>query len=133
MCEHATRDRLRSMSSAAKPEDQHPEPAGRPLLVLIADDGSQAAATSTAMGLRIAGRTHGTAILLHAEQDPAEHDRWERHLVNAAEYAPAHATTRTMIQRGDPADVILRVATAESADLICVGAAGEDHHRRSVS
>ena len=121
------------MSSAAKPEDRHSEPVGRPLLVLIADDGSQAAAASTAMGLRIAGRTHGTAVLLHAEQDPAERGHWERHLVSAAEYGPAHATTRTMIQRGDPVDVILRVATTERADLICVGAAGEDQHRESVS
>ncbi|WP_187369270.1 universal stress protein [Baekduia soli] len=114
------------MSNAITPEDRHPEPVGRPLLVLIGDDGSQEAAASTAIGLRIAGRTHGTAMLLHAEGDPAEHDRWERHLVNAADYAPVHAATRTILQRGDPAEVILRVAETEGADLICVGAAGVD-------
>ena len=111
-----------AMSTAAQPHDRHPEPVGKPLRVLIADDGSQSAAAATVLGLRIAGRTHGEALLLHVEAHRGEREEWQRHLDNAAEYAPAHATTRTLIARGAPADVIQRVAETEGADVICVGA-----------
>jgi nucleotide-binding universal stress UspA family protein len=121
------------MSTATESRDRHPEPVGHPLRVLIADDGSQSAAAATVLGLRIAGRTHGEALLLHAEAHHAEHGRWQRHLDTVAEYAPAHAATRTVITHGAPADEILRIATTEGADVICVGASALSGRLGSVS
>lgn len=112
------------MSTAVHPGDRHPEPVGRPLRVLIADDGSEAAAAATALGLRIAGRTHGEALLVHAHAERRPSGYWQRHLENAAGYAPAHARAQTRLEQGDPARVILRLATDEGADVICLGAAG---------
>ena len=121
------------MSTATEPRERHPDPVGHPLRVLIADDGSQSAAASTALGLRIAGRTHGEALLLHVEAGRGRRGHWQRHLDNAAEYAPAHATTRTLIADGSPVDVILRVAETERADVICIGTRGLSGRLGSVS
>ena len=95
-----------------------------PRHLLVASDGSGSAHTAVRLAARVA-RQHGSKLtLVHVEGAPD--DRRRRGFAeDAARLFEELGVEPTVVyERGDPAELIVRTAERESADLVVVGARG---------
>ena len=115
--------------------------------LLAAFDGSDSSAAACSFALRLAGKAHAEAALVHvcpelkyaphpaytappdalraaAEQRLAAAAEWRRRLDAVREYAAAGASVESVVVRGQPAGALLQEASARDIDLILMGSTG---------
>lgn len=91
--------------------------------IVVGTDGSVTASEAVEYAAGLARLHSAGLVLVHAgnEQSPRAQE-----IVDAARALPALADVdlQTVIEEGDPAEVLIRVAEREDADLIAVGNKG---------